>query len=276
MGDCSYCGKPAGFLHSKHKECEAAHVDGQSKIAAAIDTAFSSAALPDALLPFVSHTGEAAFVGQSEQRELLVNGWSRALDRFLEHGLPDDAEQARLMRFKQMFGLTDQELSAPNAFPRLVKASTLYDLAQGKIPRRFNITGNLPLNLHKDEILVWAFWNTAYIEDMTHREYVGGSAGMSVRVMKGLYFHTSAFHGKPIDVTTTRRVDSGLFAVTSKNIYFAGTHKSMRIPYTKIVSFQSYSDGIGLVRDAASAKRQAFLTGDGWFVYNLVTNLAKL
>jgi len=35
-----------------------------------------------------------------------------------------------------------------------------------------------------------------------------------------------------------------------------------------------YSDGIGIHRDAASAKPQIFVTGDGWFTYNLVVNLA--
>ncbi len=71
-------------------------------------------------------------------------------------------------------------------------------------------------------------------------------------------------------------VDHGLFVVTNKNVYFAGPHKSLRLPYSKIVSFQLFSDGMGLTRDAASAKPQVFVTNDGWFTYNLVTNLAKL
>ncbi|MGI6285975.1 hypothetical protein SEF58_09180 [Neomoorella humiferrea] len=37
-----------------------------------------------------------------------------------------------------------------------------------------------------------------------------------------------------------------------------------------------YSDGIGIQRDAARAKPQFFITGDGWYIYNLVTNAAKL
>jgi len=47
------------------------------------------------------------------------------------------------------------------------------------------------------------------------------------------------------------------------------------VPYSKIVSFTPYSDGIGIQRDAASAKPQTFVTGDGWFIYNLVVNLAR-
>ncbi|MBE0069320.1 hypothetical protein F3K46_09925 [Thermoanaerobacterium thermosaccharolyticum] len=67
----------------------------------------------------------------------------------------------------------------------------------------------------------------------------------------------------------------GILAVTTKHIYFYGPIRSFRAPYTKIVSFAPYSDGIGIQRDAASAKPQIFLTGDGWFLYNLVINLAR-
>ena len=276
MADCKYCGKPAGFIHRKHAECEAAYLKGQSQVARALDDALAATAVPESLPRLVARIAESSFISQAEQRKTLVEAWSRALDGIMEHGLPDDSAQVRLIQFKKTFKLTELELSAPDAYPRLVKAATLFDLAQGKVPQRFNVTGSIPVNLQKGEQVVWAFWNTNYVEDVTHREYVGASAGVSMRVMKGVYFHTSSFRGRPIDVTTTRQVDSGFFAATQKNLYFAGTRKSMRIPFAKIVSFQSFSDGIGLIRDAANAKRQAFLTGDGWFVYNLVTNLAKL
>jgi hypothetical protein len=56
--------------------------------------------------------------------------------------------------------------------------------------------------------------------------------------------------------------------VTDKNIYFTGPRKSLRLPYRKIVSFEPFSDGVGVMRDAATAKPQIFVTGDGWFTYN--------
>jgi len=67
-----------------------------------------------------------------------------------------------------------------------------------------------------------------------------------------------------------------MLIATDKHIYFAGPKKSFRVPYAKIVSFLSFSDGVGLVRDAVSAKPQIFVTGDGWFAYNLLANLARL
>jgi hypothetical protein len=67
-----------------------------------------------------------------------------------------------------------------------------------------------------------------------------------------------------------------MVVITNKHIFFAGPVKALRVPYAKIVSFQPFSNGMGIIRDASNAKAQIFVTGDGWFTYNLVTNLANL
>ena len=40
--------------------------------------------------------------------------------------------------------------------------------------------------------------------------------------------------------------------------------------------FEPYDDGFGIMRDAQTAKPQSFRTGDGWFAFNLATNLAQM
>ena len=94
--------------------------------------------------------------------------------------------------------------------------------------------------------------------------------------MQGVYYGVGAFKGHPVEHTERVLLDTGLVVVTGRNLYFAGPEKSLRIPYVKIVSFEPFSNGIGLTRDAATAKAQIFVTGDGWFTYNLVTNLARI
>ncbi len=78
-----------------------------------------------------------------------------------------------------------------------------------------------------------------------------------------------------VKIPETIHIDTGLLGITTKHIYFTGPLKSFRIKYIKIVSFELFSDGIGVHRDAQTAKPQLFTTGDGWFTYNLITNLAK-
>ena len=146
----------------------------------------------------------------------------------------------------------------------------------GVIPSHVAVSGALPFNFQKGEQLVWLFNGVNYLEDKTRREYVGGSRGVSVRVVKGVYYRVGAYQGHSISHTERTVVDTGLLAITNKSLYFGGSQKSFRIAFPKIVSFQPYSDGIAIMRDSANAKAQVFVTGDGWFTHNLLANLAQL
>ena len=72
--------------------------------------------------------------------------------------------------------------------------------------------------------------------------------------------------GHPVETEQLVKVDSGIFRLTNKQIYFSGSTKSFRVPYSKIVAFKPYSDGLGFWRDTAAAKLQVLITGEGWFV----------
>ena len=64
--------------------------------------------------------------------------------------------------------------------------------------------------------------------------------------------------------------------LTTKHIYFAGSRKPFRVRHDKIVAFEPFSDGSGIMRDAQTAKPQTFWTGDGWSAYNLAANLVQV
>lgn len=224
----------------------------------------------------ISDIEQSSFVPSTDRKAILINGWEGAVKQFLENGIITQPEEQRLLAFKRRFTLTEGDLNKNGAHTGLVKAGVLRDVLEGIVPKRFSFSGSLPVNLQKAEQLVWAFSNSKYLEHKVRREYVGGSHGVSVRVAKGVYYHANAFRGRAVDYTETVYVDTGLVVITDKNIYFTGPRKSLRLPYAKIVSFAPLNNGIGLTRDAANAKAQFFLTGDGWFTYNLVTNLSKL
>jgi hypothetical protein len=116
--------------------------------------------------------------------------------------------------------------------------------------------------------------------ELPPREYVDAppsfSKGISVRVMKGVYYHVGGFKGHAIDRTERVDVDRGWLTVTNKHIHFTGDIKALRIQYRKIASFLPFSNGVGIIRDSTTAKPQLFITHDGWFTCNLVANLARL
>jgi hypothetical protein len=276
LGNCKFCGKPAGFLHTQHAECQEQHDRGTHEITGLISTFLSSTDPLESLLPRVNEIAQRSYVAEGDEHSLLLQGWVTGVEHGLEDGILTESEEARLSQYKDRFSLTQDELNHSGAFTKLVKAAVIRDALNGIIKPRITLEGDSPINFQKGEQIAWAFPKADYLEDTNRREYVGSSSGISIRVVKGLYYRTGAFKGHPVDRTERVHVDTGVVVVTDKNIYFAGPSKSLRVPYNKIVSFQPFSDGIGIIRDAANAKPQIFVTGDGWFTFNLVTNLAKL
>lgn len=277
MANCTLCRQPAGFLHFQHRECRAKHDTALAEIHSTIQHVIAS---PESnikgLSGKLSNQFATSFVRPDEIKQEVKRLWTQTVGKLQEEGHIDNKAEQVLSELPEEFSLTRAELDAHDSYMRFVKLCALSDLMRGTIPKRCTINGPLSVNLAKDEQLIWAFRNIAYLEEKTSVQYRGGTSGVSVRIMKGVYYRTSSFKGYPVAQTAKIPIDNGIFVVTDKNIYFAGQHKAFKIPYKKIVSFTPYSDGIGLIRDAASARPQIFVTGDGWFTYNLVINSAHL
>lgn len=286
MGNCCYCGKPAGFLRGKHQACEEAYIKQETQKSASRKVAshqisknamnaLTGVAPVATLLEAINTIKQGADLEIAEERRLLVSAWEQAVDRALEDGIIDLEEEGRLIEYLNALQIDRSEVDHNGAFSRVVKAAVLRDLLGGNIPERFGFTDKVPVNLQKGEKIVWGFANTEYYEDRIRRQRVGGSQGISLRVMKGVYYRVGAFKSESVETTERKHIDTGWLILTDKNLYFASGTKSMRIPYAKVVAFDPFSDGIGVMRDAQTAKPQLFITGDGWFAYNLVNNLAQ-
>lgn len=282
MGNCIYCGKPAGLLRSKHAECEAKEKARvavvkvlQDKLQASVVAAILEPSESGRLRELIHEAGQSGKLTKDDVREAIIAGWCSSVDKCLEDGVIDEEEERKLVALKNAFAFSEEELDRTAAHTRLVKAIVIREVLAGNLPERMRFDDPLPINLQKGEKIVWAFAGCEYLEDKTKRTYQGGSRGVSVRVMKGVYYRVGAFKGSPVYSTERVVVDQGTVYITNKHLYFAGPAKSLRVPYAKIVSFLPFDDGVGVVRDAQSAKPQIFKTGDGWFTYNLVTNLAQ-
>lgn len=263
MGKCSFCGRDAGMLRSAHGECE-------RQLETAVDEFLSGRTERPALDATV---GDLAAKTKSGV-DVLLPRWDRAVELALEDGVLSADEEKRLVDGADAFGLEGAHLNERKTYQQLVKAAVLRELLEGTIPQRLKVQG-LNLVLQKGEQVVWVFPNTEFIEMQTQRSFAGVSHGLGIRVMKGVYYRPSVFRGHPVERTSAVSRGNGALAITTKHISFVGP-KTVRIPYRKIVAIEPYRDGIGLQRDAVTAKPMTFVTGDGWFTYNLATNLAQM
>lgn len=273
MAKCDLCGQDAGRLHRRHGLCEVKRDRGSDQIIQLVSEAAQSATAPDQLLGRLHDIAQRSFIDASSLSDLIASGWERAVDYALEDDVLTREEETSLIRLQDAFGLSQGQLDGNGAYTRVAQAGVIRDLLQDKLPQRMILDG-VPLNLQKGESLVWRFLDVDYRERRTTVRYSGTNLGVGVGVA-GVYLGLGRFRGRPIPVTETVQVDRGILVLTNMHLYFDGADKKFRIPYPKIVSFTPYSDGIGVQSDE-QAPYQLFLTQDGWFTYNLVTNLARL
>lgn len=274
MGKCKYCGKDAGFLCSKHDECERRFNQGLTAIKQIVGGCFVSKEdfyLKDAEIKKIA--SEARIDDESLKHE-LCQVFDNAIEQYLNDGVIDASEERTVARFVQYSGLSQNVLNANHSLEKVVQSKVLQDILQGNIPApRITITGDFPFLLAKSEHLIWLFRNITLHQQKVRREYVGRTRGMSFRIMKGVYYRTGGFKGHPVETSYMQRIGIGSVCLTDKNLYFSSPEKSLKIPYTKILSIESFSNGISLQKDGANDK-PIFLEGiNSWFTHNVVANL---
>lgn len=194
----------------------------------------------------------------------------------LEDNIVTEQEENALLEYIDYFQISMDTLSNNAAYLKLTKSLVIRDILNDKLPHRMNVTNQIPFNLQKGESLIWLINDVDYYEDRTRRQYVGGTQGASIRVARGVYYRTGAFRGQPVDTVEKLYLGKGMLGFTNKHLYFFNYRTSFRIRYDKIISVVPNSDGFTLLKDGATAKPQSFVDGDGWFSYNLISNLSQL
>ena len=274
MGKCKYCGQDAGFLRRKHEECEQKYLKGLSEINNIILRCFSSK--QDFYLKEreIRQIAETSYINNEALNSQYCQSFDTAIDSYLNDGIIDDAEEKVVARYIQFTGLSQPELNKNKSLEKVVQSKVLQEILSGNVPSpRITISGDFPFLLQKNEHLIWLFRNITLHQQKIRKEYVGRSRGVSVRIMKGVYYRTGGFKGHPVESTIMQRIGTGSVCLTDKHIYFTSPEKSLKIPYTKIISAESFSNGISLQKDGVNDK-PFFLEGiNSWFVYNVIANL---
>lgn len=281
MGNCRYCGKPAGFLRKQHKDCAERHDRAMEAIrAACVDAALRGTGLED-LEGRIHETAASADIEMFEHEltEVLEKGWCQAVEEAVEDHVLSVEEKRCLNRYRAHFRLDETRLDVYGQHFQLFKMMNLLrSLTEDEILPRFDLGtvreqfGRLPFNMMKSESLVWVFPNVRYLKEVTRREFRGSSMGASIRVAKRVYVRPGTFKGRSVESSSMEYQDSGVFGITTKHIYFTGSQKSFRVRLEKIVSFDPYKDALHIMRDTASAKPEAFTLSafDVWFSVNAI------
>ena len=167
-------------------------------------------------------------------------------------------------------------MSNNEAYAKLAKSLVIGDILNGILPKRIQVTNQIPFNLQKNEKLIWLINGVGYFTDRIRKQYVGGYQGVSLRIAKGVYYRVGGFKGHPADTVEKVFLGKGILGFTNKHLYFFNSNTSLRIRYDKIISVSPSSDGFTILKDGVTAKHQTFVDGDGWFSYNMISNISHI
>ena len=272
MGTCRYCGKPARFLRHQHRECRQRHDDAAGKIPEFFVKALQSPMAAGQFRNLIDRDAAANFIASAERDQLVNRGFAAMIGAaFGGNGL-DDAVSYRIAELQHAFELSATQLGA--AGQMLTKGRILLALDEGKpSPTDVIVAGTFAPRLEAGEQLLWAFNGAGYLTMRSRTQYVGGSHGVSMRIMRGVYYRVGAYKGEAVKTQYLSNEDSGSLAITPRNVYFVGSHKALKIPLRKIGSAQLYSDGIEILQNGVAAKPMIFTVDDATFAANLLARL---
>ena len=212
------------------------------------------------------------------QREHTLNrAFEYIVKKGVEDGIITDEEEKAISTFSQYFGIEEEHFNEQEWYKQYQKLLVIKDLLNGIIPQRKPVnTNGIFLNLVKGEQLIWRFDNVAFFEEVTRTHYKGGSSGVSIRIAKGIYYRIGAIKGTPVTTSEMKEKATGTLFIATKHLYFYSETKTVKIPLNKVVAFTPYDDGLGVQKDGSSAKPITFQNLDGWFIFNLVSNIANI
>lgn len=274
MGDCRYCSEPAGLMRSQHAECREKHETATSKIPEFFAQWLDSPLPPARFRELTVDVARTHYIDEKTFREITIDGFGILIDRVLEDHILTDDESRKVTGLLKEFGLSANDLPRAVA-EKFAKCALLRALEAGQLPD-LGRWDQQTLQLGPDEKYVWAFNDAAYFTLRSQTAYIGATQGISVRLMKGVYYRVGSFKGEPIKTEYLSEEATGILIVTNRAVYLVSELKVVKIALKTIVAVQIYSDGISITRDAANAKPQIFKVDDPWFASNVIAKLNQL
>lgn len=110
-------------------------------------------------------------------------------------------------------------------------------------------TRDCPIILKRAEEAVLVLPNITFKEPHAVRTSVGGYAGPTIRIAKGISFRLGGGTSRSVSHDEIKTIDKGTLTITNKRLIFTGSMKTLNYNLSKILSITDFKDGIGIQRD---------------------------
>jgi hypothetical protein len=137
-----------------------------------------------------------------------------------------------------------------------VFASKQQAVAQGSLTP-ITVAGVLP---QRNEQFYFTVAATLFAE-RTYREFVGGSQGVSFRIMRGVYYRVGGMRGRSENKSVVEAADKGMLSLSNRRLVFIGSGRTIDVPYHLIAGITPFSNGLQI--NLSNKKPLQFETGEG-------------
>ena len=127
-------------------------------------------------------------------------------------------------------------------------------------------TRNCPVILKKSEKAILVLPNITLKEPRAVRNSIGGYAGPTIRIAKGISFKLGGASSQSVSHDEIKDIDNGTLTITNKRLIFTGTMKTLNYNLNKIISINDFKDGISIQRD--NKQKTEYFTGSDETILN--------
>lgn len=181
---------------------------------------------------------ERAGLRSRKAQELQDQAFRAVAMRMLADDLLTEAEELEFFEVADALGIDEVALGA--RFADLLRHLLIARVNDGRLPI---VDGPRLMTKQGEEVHLEV--HASLMKEVVHREYRGGSSGVSVPLGLGIRFNTGGFRGRSVVLGTSLQVaDSGLLSVTDRRLVYHGQRKTQESRYDRLVSLEAYTDGI--------------------------------
>lgn len=155
----------------------------------------------------------------------------------IKDGLLSDAAFKEVKAYQEALHLDYTDIDGVR--PRISRAQELFHIHTGQIPE---LTQS-PILVQAGEKLYFTCRAKLVEQKVIGRRTVGGSRGISIRLMKGLSYRVGAYRGTSVAERGPVVVSVGDFCITSERFVFSGSEKSFSVTWEKLLSINVAYNG---------------------------------
>lgn len=202
--------------------------------------AVSDGKLTDSELNTINQLAQQYNIEEEDFLKINVEVYKAAFQAVVSDGIITEEEERNIQEIQNVLMVDVNQI--PQELQIIDYHRQLRQIQQGYLPT-LSING---LILKSNEVTHFLIEAGLLEERVVRRGYQGGSAGVNIRVAKGVNFRVGQQKGRMISETGIVEIDTGSFVVTNQRVMFVGSKKSFSYPFNQLIGYQVFTNGIDI------------------------------